>query len=155
MKNSIPILVLMFTITACVPMKKHKALILQYSDVNAALKEKNDINTSLSEQLDKCNALNEFNTSKIKDLEAHIKFAESNNTNLTTRIGELSGSTKTNAEVLQRALAEIYDKDEQITELSNILKKKDSVNVILVKKVSKSITNKRFRKSLEKIGLVF
>lgn len=84
MKNSIPILVLMFTITACVPMKKHKALILQYSDVNAALKEKNDINTSLSEQLDKCNALNEFNTSKIKDLEAHIKFAESNNTNLTT-----------------------------------------------------------------------
>ncbi|MBK6545165.1 MAG: hypothetical protein IPO78_01510 [Saprospiraceae bacterium] len=162
MKNPFFLFFIFLILGACVSNKKHKSLMADYrklqtemDDSQRAITKKELENYNLERKLVECGYKSNYGDTKIEDLKTQLDVTQKTNIMLKEMIEQSLGSFKTHVVYLQKALDEINEKDQQINVLSSALQKKDSVNVILVKRVKNSITDKRFKKSLEKIGITF
>ncbi len=74
---------------------------------------------------------------------------------LSKRITDLHNSNSVNAEIIKKMLEELEVKNLKVLNLSLALQKQDSLNIHLVKRTRKNISDKKLKKSLEKLGFVF
>lgn len=152
---------LVFGLASCVSTKKHKQLTLTYhelenklSKTENALEEEKEKSKELSYKIEILEKENDSKKEKIKDLDRELKFARENNEVLNKTIQDISGTTKVNAEIMGKTLQELADKNSAIMDLTASLNKKDSLNVVLVKRVKKKLSDRKLKRSLEKLGFV-
>jgi len=91
----------------------------------------------------------------IKSMEDNLIFAKSTNADLIKRIDELSASNKVNVDIMKKLLEEAETQHLKVLNLSLALQKQDSLNIHLVKRSKKNISDQKLKKSLEKLGFVF
>ena len=152
---------LIFSFASCVSNKKHKQLTMTYHEIENKLskvekdlveeKEKTD---ELKLEIKKLEVTVDHKNDKIKDLERELKFALETNEVYNNTIVDISGTTKVNAEIMGKTLQELTEKNAAILELTSSMNKKDSLNIVLVKKVKKKLSDRKLKRSLEKLGFV-
>ncbi|MBK8700735.1 MAG: hypothetical protein IPN29_14830 [Saprospiraceae bacterium] len=92
---------------------------------------------------------------KIKGLQENVDFVKTTNADLTKRIDDLYNTNNVNADIIKKMLEEMEIKNLKVLNLSLALQKQDSLNIHLVKRTKKNISDKKVKKSLEKLGFVF
>ena len=154
MKNFI-LLSVTLILSSCVTMKKYKATNLA---LQKTTQELDNTKKTLSDYVGNNGLMGrdlESSKDKLKTLEEHLHFVKATNEDLTKRIDLLSNSTQINMDIMKRTLEELNAKNQQISQLSAVLQKKDSVNVLLVRKVSSKLSDSKFKRSLKKMGFIF
>ena len=156
------LMLLVISFVSCVSSKKHKQLFMsmeslqkEYNNTHDALANCNEDKEELKHKIDKLDLEKDQLKNRIESLEKGFQFAKENNDNLTERISDLSGSTKVNADIMKRTLQELETQNQRVLNLSLSLMKKDSLNTVLVKKAKNKLSEKKLKKSLEKLGFVF
>jgi aspartate oxidase len=170
------IILILILLTSCVPAKKYKAsesrfLNLQekYQDRSVNLDSCRIWNAILREELEKSKGQSILfsekiealkRESKIKDdklkiMEDHLSLARKSNEDLSNQVDQLHHANQSNAELMQKMLEEMELKNLKVLNLSLALQQQDSMNIHLVKKTRSKISEKKLRKSLEKLGFVF
>ena len=96
-----------------------------------------------------------FKDEKIRDIENNLIFVKTSNVDLSKRMDELSTSNKLNVDFMKKLLEEAEVQHLKVLNLSLALQKQDSLNIHLVKRTKKNISDKKLKKSLEKLGFVF
>ena len=91
----------------------------------------------------------------IKSLEDHLTFVKTTNNDLSKRMDDLSLSNKVNVDIMKKLLEEAEIQHLKVLNLSLALQKQDSLNIHLVKRSKKNISDQKLKKSLEKLGFVF
>jgi chemotaxis protein MotB len=98
---------------------------------------------------------NKLKDERVKDLEKHIDFIKSSNQELTNRVDGLSASNKVNVDIMKKLLEEQEIQQLKVLNLSLALQKQDSLNIHLVKKSKRNISDDKLKRTLEKLGFVF
>lgn len=88
-------------------------------------------------------------------MEDHLSLARKSNQDLSNQVDQLHHANQSNAELMQKMLEEMELKNLKVLNLSLALQQQDSMNIHLVKKTRSKISEKKLRKSLEKLGFVF
>lgn len=164
------------SISSCVSTKKYKQLELSYTRVQndleqskAEVAEHTKHNHALEQKLTTAYHENQLKDQKmasmkkedlqkdlaIKSMEDNLIFAKSTNADLIKRIDELSASNKVNVDIMKKLLEEAETQHLKVLNLSLALQKQDSLNIHLVKRSKKNISDQKLKKSLEKLGFVF
>ncbi|MBK7524213.1 MAG: hypothetical protein IPN49_17490 [Saprospiraceae bacterium] len=91
----------------------------------------------------------------IKSLEDHLTFVKTTNNDLSKRMDDLSLSNKVNVDIMKKLLEEAEIQHLKVLNLSLAIQKQDSLNIHLVKRSKKNISDQKLKKSLEKLGFVF
>ena len=91
----------------------------------------------------------------IKASENNTAFVKEANEDLNKRITDLHNSNAVNADIIKKMLEELEVKNLKVLNLSLALQKQDSLNIHLVKRTKQNISDKKLKKSLEKLGFVF
>ncbi|MBK7222454.1 MAG: hypothetical protein IPH94_14315 [Saprospiraceae bacterium] len=91
----------------------------------------------------------------IKASENNTTFVKEANEDLNKRITDLHTSNAVNADIIKKMLEELEVKNLKVLNLSLALQKQDSLNIHLVKRTKQNISDKKLKKSLEKLGFVF
>ena len=91
----------------------------------------------------------------IKSMEDNLSFVKTTNADLSKRMDDLSLSNKVNVEIMKKLLEEAETQHLKVLNLSLALQKQDSLNIHLVKRSKKNISDQKLKKSLEKLGFVF
>ena len=126
---------------------------------NASLRvslESSKAETQVAQQ--KINSLQSELTMKdelIKASENNTAFVKESNEDLNKRITDLHNSNAVNADIIKKMLEELEVKNLKVLNLSLALQKQDSLNIHLVKRTKQNISDKKLKKSLEKLGFVF
>lgn len=162
--------------TSCVSAKKYKKLESSLSKVQNELfavelsKEECLANNKiLDAELNKSRHDNQIKELTIRSLEKESKYKDEKmddlrnenkvvsemNTNLNKRNDDLTASTKVNADIVKKILEELELQNLKVLNLSLALEKQDSLNIHLVKRTKKNLSDKKLKKSLEKLGFVF
>jgi chromosome segregation ATPase len=92
---------------------------------------------------------------QLKAAEENSAFVKTTNDELTKRVADLHNSNNVNAEIIKKMLEELESKNLKVLNLSLALQKQDSLNIHLVKRTKQNISDKKLKKSLEKLGFVF
>ncbi|MBK9734089.1 MAG: hypothetical protein IPO92_03610 [Saprospiraceae bacterium] len=160
--KSFLLIIILISLGSCVSSKKHNQLFLtmeslqkEYNKTQDDLADCNEDKSELKNKVEKLNLEKDHLKKRVDDLENGFQFAKKNNDNLTERISDLSGSTKVNADIMKRTLEELELQNQKVLGLSLAMEKKDSLNILLVKKAKKKMSDKKLKKSLEKLGFVF
>lgn len=169
------ILILALT-SSCVSSKKYKHLESGYIKVQDELKKTNALvdecsknNLMLEQKIISANYESQlkdqkietmkkehsFKDEKIRDIENNLIFVKTSNVDLSKRMDELSTSNKLNVDIMKKLLEEAEVQHLKVLNLSLALQKQDSLNIHLVKRTKKNISDKKLKKSLEKLGFVF
>lgn len=170
------ILLIIILLASCVPAKRYKAsesrfLSLQekYQDRSLNLDSCRIWNALIREELEKAKGqiilLGEKNEAlqresrtkddKLKIMEDHLSLARKSNQDLSNQVDQLHHANQSNAELMQKMLEEMEIKNLKVLNLSLALQQQDSMNIHLVKKTRSKISEKKLRRSLEKLGFVF
>jgi chemotaxis protein MotB len=96
-----------------------------------------------------------YKDEKIREIEDNLIFVKTSNVDLSKRMDELSTSNKLNVDIMKKLLEEAEVQHLKVLNLSLALQKQDSLNIHLVKRTKKNISDKKLKKSLEKLGFVF
>lgn len=147
------------TVSSCVSKKKYlEALANQESiaarltaekgeltakldDCNTSLSAANTTGAQLKSQLDaSSNQLTEARN-RLKSLQDENDFIKRTNTNLLSRLEDLSVISKTGAESIKQSLTAINGQSQYIQSLTNNLQKKDSINLALVMNLKRSLSD--------------
>jgi chemotaxis protein MotB len=163
-------------LSSCVSSKKYKQLELSYHQVQNDLEQSNGQvaeytknNLNLEQKLLTANQENKLKELKmenmqkedllkeatIKSLEDHLTFVKTTNNDLSKRMDDLSLSNKVNVDIMKKLLEEAEIQHLKVLNLSLALQKQDSLNIHLVKRSKKNISDQKLKKSLEKLGFVF
>lgn len=79
--------------------------------------------------------------SRIQSLEEELDFIKKTNTNLLDRLSDLSVVSKTGAESIKKSLETLNEQQRYIKGLNSKIQYKDSVNLVLVMKLKRSLGN--------------
>jgi chromosome segregation ATPase len=149
-------------LTSCVTTSKHHKLFASYELTEKALRQTED-------QLLKCEDMlaekkyelevmdkekNHLND-KIKTLDASLQFAHKSNQQLNERVAELTGTAVSNTDIMKKTIEELSFQSLKNEQLTSALVKKDSINYLLTRKAKSKMSDKKLKKSLEKLGFVF
>lgn len=96
-----------------------------------------------------------MNMDLIRVAEENTAFVKATNEDLNKRIDVLHNSNAVNADIIKKMLEELEVKNLKVLNLSLALQKQDSLNIHLVKRTKQNISDKKLKKSLEKLGFVF
>ncbi|MBK9736965.1 MAG: hypothetical protein IPO92_19250 [Saprospiraceae bacterium] len=88
-------------------------------------------------------------------MEDNLIFVKTTNADLSKRMDDLSLSNKVNVDIMKKLLEEAEIQHLKVLNLSLALQKQDSLNIHLVKRSKKNISEQKVKKSLEKLGFVF
>lgn len=167
---------LTLALVSCVSSKRHKAIEEKYNLLEKKLEiayEKIDscemINAELKVNLEKSKAETQLAAEKSLALQNEVRlreeqlkvasesaaFVKASNEELSKRVTDLHNSNNVNAEIIKKMLEELEVKNLKVLNLSLALQKQDSLNIHLVKRTKKNISDKKLKKSLEKLGFVF
>lgn len=91
----------------------------------------------------------------IRVADENTAFVKAANDDLNKRIDVLHNSNAVNADIIKKMLEELEVKNLKVLNLSLALQKQDSLNIHLVKRTKQNISDKKLKKSLEKLGFVF
>lgn len=141
--------------TSCVSNKKHKTLTSEYNTTCQKIAELENKNEALRFKVDKMESELEYKNDKIKNLQESETFLKRNNDELAIRMNDISQSTMVNADIMKRTILELDKQNQRVLELSQSNMQKDSLNVLLVKKVKKRMSDKKLMSALEKLGFIF
>jgi chemotaxis protein MotB len=92
---------------------------------------------------------------RIKDLDQQLSFVKTSNEDLIKRIDGLSNSNNVNIEIMKKLLEDQEVEQLKVLNLSLALQKQDSLNIHLVKKSKRKISDDKLKRTLEKLGFVF
>ncbi|MDH5413359.1 MAG: OmpA family protein [Flavobacteriaceae bacterium] len=137
----IAIVMLIVLLTSCVSQKQYGDLEnrMNLSENRAQICE-NDLKSKQNEILVMENNLaNEI--SKVNKLEKQIEYFKSTNTNLLDRLSDLSVVSKTGAESIKKSLEALNEQNKYIKDLTSSIQKKDSLNLVLVMNLKRSLDN--------------
>lgn len=169
------LLILAF-IPSCVSSKKYKTLQTSFGMIQNELHHSNNLvaecsknNLMLEQKLlsaqhetqlkdQKIETLKKehlFKDEKILHIEDDLTFVKTSNAELTKRMDELTTSNKLNVDVMKKLLEDAEVQHLKVLNLSLALQKQDSLNIHLVKRTKKNISDQKIKKSLEKLGFVF
>ncbi len=169
-------MVFIVILPSCVPTKKYRKLESDFNIVKSELQlSKNQtaecgIRTRELEQkvmtimhdnkikdisIESCKNENRHKDTRLKDMEEHLNFAKSSSEELTKRIEGLSASNKVNVDIMKKLLEEQEVQQLKVLNLSLALQKQDSLNIHLVKKSKRNISDEKLKRTLEKLGFVF
>ncbi len=149
------ILLLILGFTSCVGKKKFTKLLsdkemqnLALEETMAQLKECQEKNATYQDQvrskdsqIQKSDVSLQTSENRIKDLEEQLRIARKNNDNLLDRMSDLSLVSKTGAESIQKSLESINQQNKYIQELTANIRTKDSVNLMLVMNLKRSLND--------------
>lgn len=91
----------------------------------------------------------------IQNLESNLDFVKSTNIEISKRMDDLSAAAKVNVDIMKKLLEDSEVQQLKVLNLSLALQKQDSLNIHLVKRTKKNISDQKLKKSLEKLGFVF
>lgn len=169
-------LVLLFILPSCVSSKKYKQLEETNIQIQNELQRANNLvdecsktNLNLEQKLLNANFESQLKDEKleasrkehlnkdkvIQGLEDDLIFVKSSNAELSKRTDELSASNKINVDIMKKLLEDSELQHLKVLNLSLALQKQDSLNIHLVKRTKKNISDEKLKKSLEKLGFVF
>lgn len=157
MKNKllVPIMGLMVLLSSCVSKKEYLALQGNYDDLQTQLRNSQqdltDCNQNvarLQQQMSNRDATIQQKNGEIQGLnnkvdllERELDFQKQNNTNLLSRLEELSILSKTGAENVKATLESLNKQSEYIQDLNQSIQQKDSLNLALVMNLKRSLDN--------------
>lgn len=157
MKNKllVPIMGLMVLLSSCVSKKEYLSLQGNYDDLQTQLRNTqqdltncNQNVASLQQQLSNREATIQQKNGEIQSLnnkvdllERELDFQKQNNTNLLSRLEELSILSKTGAENVKATLQSLNKQSEYIQDLNQSIQQKDSLNLALVMNLKRSLDN--------------
>ncbi|WP_236971438.1 OmpA family protein [Membranihabitans marinus] len=150
--NVILILLLAFGMTSCVSKKKFEAVQMELdqakmdceSEIAALLKQKETVDRrlkDLSGELSTAKNTASNGQDRIKQLEDEIAFLKQTNTNLLGRLEEMSIISRTGAESIKKSLDALDRQGKYIQDLNTTLQRKDSLNLVLVQKLKRSLSD--------------
>lgn len=134
--KTLKIIAVMFLLilTSCVSQKKYATLQTQLTN------SQNELKNCTNEQLIlETNLANE--KSKIEKLESQMDYFKSTNTNLLDRLSDLSVVSKSGAESIKKSLEALNEQNRYIKNLTTSMQKKDSLNLVLVMNLKRSLDN--------------
>lgn len=158
-KTLVVTLLTVATVSSCVSKKKYLEAITNQESIAARLTtEKGELKT----QLDDCNtnlsAANQTNTqmksqfdaakgqlseaqNRLKTLQDENDFIKRTNTNLLSRLEDLSVISRSGAESIKQSLTAINGQSQYIQSMTNSIQKKDSMNLALVMNLKRSLSD--------------
>jgi chemotaxis protein MotB len=169
-------LLVITVVSSCVSSKKYKQLELSYHQMQNDLQQSNGRvvectknNLALEQKLLTAHNENQLKDQKmesmkkedllkdvtIKSMEDNLSFVKNTNAELSKRMDDLSLSNKVNVDIMKKLLEEAEMQHLKVLNLSLALQKQDSLNIHLVKRSKKNISEQKVKKSLEKLGFVF
>lgn len=113
----------------------------QLDDCNTSLSAANQARTQLKSQLDATESRLTDAQSRLLSLQDENDFIKRTNTNLLSRLEDLSVISKTGAESIKQSLTAINGQNQYIQSLTNNLQKKDSINLALVMNLKRSLAD--------------
>jgi len=154
-KLLVPIMGLMVLLSSCVSKKEYLSLQGNYDDLQTQLRntqqDLTDCNqnaAALQQQLSNRQATIQQKDGEIQGLnnkvdllERELDFQKQNNTNLLSRLEELSILSKTGAENVKSTLESLNKQSEYIQDLNQSIQQKDSINLALVMNLKRSLDN--------------
>ena len=128
------IAILVLGLASCVGQRK-------YQDLQSRAEVcKSEIKTLENELLvAETNLANELNKSIA--LERQMEYFKSTNTNLLDRLSDLSVVSKSGAESIKKSLEALNEQNKYIKDLTTSMQKKDSLNLVLVMNLKRSLAN--------------
>jgi len=146
---------LMVLLSSCVSKKEYLSLQGNYDDLQTQLRntqqDLTDCNqnaAALQQQLSNRQATIQQKDGEIQGLnnkvdllERELDFQKQNNTNLLSRLEELSILSKTGAENVKSTLESLNKQSEYIQDLNQSIQQKDSINLALVMNLKRSLDN--------------
>ena len=169
-------LLILAAIPSCVSSKKDRVLETSFGQLQNELQNSNNLvaecsknNLMLEQKLLSADHQNQmkdqkmeffkkehfFKDDKIRDIENNLTFVKTSNDELTKRIDDLSTTNKLNVDIMKKLLEDAEVQHLKVLNLSLALQKQDSLNIHLVKRTKKNISDQKIKKSLEKLGFVF
>ena len=141
MKTLISVVVVILLMTACVGQKKYNELQgrADLCETDLATSEGNRTsaeNQILVLQADLGNA-----QSRVNYLEQQLEYFQSTNTDLLARLSDLAVVSKTGAESIKQSLEALNDQNKYIKDLTSSMQRKDSLNLVLVMNLKRSLEN--------------
>lgn len=127
-------LIILVLLTSCVSQKKYTDLQNQSDRYENSLKLCENNKMVLE-----ANLANEIN--KVNKLENQLDYFKSTNTNLLERLSDLSVVSKTDAESIKKSLEALNEQNKYIKNLTTSMQKKDSLNLVLVMNLKRSLDN--------------
>ncbi|MEP7267244.1 MAG: OmpA family protein [Saprospiraceae bacterium] len=159
MKKYITLLLIISLATSCVSKKKHDMLVKEkmtaddeLSQIKSQLKKNqeefqdltkkyNDEQMNLKSAMQKSDVDAAAAMAKIKSLESQLELANRTNTNLLSRLEDLSIISKSGAENMQKSLEAINQQSKYIQGLNTKIQMKDSLNIALVSNLKRSLAD--------------
>lgn len=92
---------------------------------------------------------------RISDLKSQVDMLYTENEAFTRKNDELIHSNSVYAGITRNLLVELEVQHLKVMNLTLALNRKDSLNVHLVKKAKQEMSDKKYKKALEKLGFVF
>ena len=146
------VLAIAMSMTSCVSKKKYTALQDQLEqekkdceqEIASILAQKEDVDRRLVElnsQLSESKTLASTNQNRVKELQEEIDYLKRTNTNLLGRLEELSVLSRTGAESIKQSLNALDRQGKYIQDLNTTMRRKDSLNLVLVQKLKRSLSN--------------
>lgn len=176
MKNILIALICLLSFSSCVSSKKHNALKVDYSkqETKAALqKQQYDSLMVLHQQLIQANMILEKewgfakekiqmltketnkNSDYILGLKQEMEVLRNEKSAVDFKNEELIKTQGVFAGITKNLLSELEMSQLKVMNLTLALERTDSLNIHLVKKAKKEISEKKYKKALEKLGFVF
>lgn len=146
-------------ITSCVSKKKYLEAIANQESINARLtSEKGQLDALLNECNTNLNVANQSGTqlksqlessktqlsaaeSRLKSMQDEYDFVKRTNTNLLSRLEDLSVISKSGAESIKQSLSAINGQNQYIQSLTSTIQRKDSINLALVMNLKRSLSD--------------
>lgn len=146
------LLVITFSLTSCVSKKKYEAIQMELdqakqdceSEIASILAQKQSVDRrlkDLSEELSTSKNIANNSQDRIRQLEDEIAFLKQTNTNLLGRLEEMSIISRTGAESIKKSLDALDRQGKYIQDLNTTLQRKDSLNLVLVQKLKRSLSD--------------
>ena len=142
------ILVIAVTLTSCVTKKKFQATQLEKNNIEQSLRQTTsdlaECEKKFGQKLNDYDALsNELNNakSKIDELNREVDYQKSANGKLLDQMSALSVISKEGAESIKKSLETIDKQRGEISMLNSQIRTKDSLNIVLVSNLKRSLTD--------------
>ncbi|WP_236974442.1 OmpA family protein [Membranihabitans maritimus] len=150
--NLLLFLILALGMTSCVSKKKYEAAQMELEkakqdceqEIAELLRQKEDADrrlVELNDDLKSARSAANTNEDRVRALEEEIAYLKKTNTNLLGRLEEMSIISRTGAESIKQSLAALDRQGKYIQDLNTTMRRKDSLNLVLVQKLKRSLSN--------------
>ena len=161
-------LLFLLSLTSCVSTKKYKSLYASKESLHSELvmthAELATASTRLTDlEKEKMKLASRLEATQVEVLhkEERIRLMSDNEQNLKKTNTELKNwvenFTSNNAMLTEnnkKAIGELEKQNQRVADLNRSIAKKSAVNVLMVKKAKRNITDKKLLRSLEKLGII-